>query len=74
MAVRSAQDHLEATAPWSASPSPTSLRPHRPAESRRAHRAAHAAAQAETHRWMALGALSLLVPFAAAITIVELVR
>ena len=74
MPVRSAHDHLEATAPWSASASPASVRPHRAAESRRAHRAAHAAARAETRRWMLVGAISLLVPLVGAVTILELVR
>jgi hypothetical protein len=74
MPVRSAQDHLEATAPWSASTSPSPVRSHRPVKSRRAHRAAHAAARSETHRIMVLSSLALLIPMAAAVTILELVR
>jgi uncharacterized membrane protein YccC len=74
MALRSAQDHLEARSSWSASTAPSSLRSHRPEHSRRAHREAHAAARSAQRRWLALGAVCLLAPLAAALAVVEAVH
>jgi hypothetical protein len=74
MALRSAQDHLEATSSWSASSTPSTLRSHRPEQSRRAHREAHAAARSAQRRWLALGAACLLLPLAGSLAIVEAVH
>ena len=73
MALRSVHGEFETTREWRAAVVP-SVRSHRSLHSRRAHRAAHAAVGFPTRRWSALGALSLLVPFAVAATILELVR
>gem|GEM_PF-1571712 len=75
MAVRKAhQQRVASPAPVAGAPSTAELRTHRPVVSRRAHRAAHAQAMKIRRNWMCLGVVALAIPFAGALTIVELVH
>ena len=74
MALRSAQDQLEVSPTFVASPTPSPFRAHRGQAGRGAHRAAHAAARSERRRWLLIGAGALAGPFAVALIVLEMVR